>query len=88
MADCFGIAQVQDVLQLVEEVAQVLVVVEEEVVVVGEWLVVVVVVKLVLDLVVGNLDEKMKVVLHPCYQERYVVPMNMSNISVTVIHKS
>lgn len=74
MADCFGIAQVQDVLQLVEEVAQVLVEVEVEVVV-GEFQVVVV--KVVLDLVGGNLDEKMKVVLHPCYQERYVVPMNM-----------
>lgn len=83
--DCFGIEQVQDVLQLEEVVAQVPVVEEEEVVV-GEYQAAAVVV--VVDLAVGNLDEKVKMMmLHPCYQQRYVVPKDMS-LSVTVIHKS
>lgn len=71
-------------LQLEEVVAQEpVVVVEEEVV--GEYQAAVVV---VVDLAVGNLDEKVKMMmLHPCYQQRYVVPKDMS-LSVTVIHKS
>lgn len=54
-------------------------------VVVGEYQVVEVV---VVDLAVGNLDGRVKMMLHPYYQQRYVVPKNMMSLRVTVIHKS